>query len=53
VTVSIEVLSGLNSKAPAAILVTTAQQRILLTPVAHWNRALNFGRCRITSMRYC
>ncbi len=29
-TVSIEVLSGLNSKAPAAILVTTAQQRILL-----------------------
>lgn len=29
-TVSIDVLSGLNSKAPAAILITTAQQRILL-----------------------
>lgn len=29
-TISIDVISGLNSKAPAAILVTTAQQRILL-----------------------
>ncbi|MGY6031619.1 MBL fold metallo-hydrolase [Phytobacter sp. AG2a] len=29
-TVNIDVISGLNSKAPAAILITTAQQRILL-----------------------
>lgn len=29
-TISIEVISGLNSKAPAAVLVATPQQRILL-----------------------
>lgn len=29
-TVSIEVISGLNGKAPAAILITTSRQRILL-----------------------